>query len=89
MGRFELLDYQAWLLRQKDGFSELSPEAILWLFPPQVATIESDALPLSYLRIGDLLFSGVDDSDNRKKRAADAFNRVESEFGRGTRKRKT
>jgi hypothetical protein len=53
------------------------------------------ALPLSFQRIGDLLFPEVEDPDNRKKRAADAYNRVESEFrvefggevGRGTLKR--
>jgi hypothetical protein len=38
-------------------------------------------LPLPYQRIGDLLFPEVKDPANRKKRAADAYNRVESEFG--------
>ena len=50
--------------------------------------IQSDDLPLSFQRIGDLLFPEVDDSDNRKKRTADAFNRVESEFRRGSLKRR-
>jgi hypothetical protein len=39
------------------------------------------ALPLSFQRIGDLLFPEVEDPDNRKKRADDAKKRVESELG--------
>jgi hypothetical protein len=88
MGRFQLLDYQAWLLHQQAGFSELSPESIRFLFPAGVATIQTAELPLSFQKVGDLLFPGVDDPNNRKKRAADAFNRVESEFGRGPLKKK-
>ena len=87
-GKFKLTDYQAWLLHQKDGFSELSPGEIAELFPAEPAMIQSDDLPLSFQRIGDLLFPEVDDSDNRKKRTADAFNRVESEFRRGSLKRR-
>jgi hypothetical protein len=87
-GKFKLPDYRGWLLHQADGFSELSPEAILYLFAAEVATIQPAELPLSFQRIGDLLFPGIEDPNNRKKRAADAFNRVESEFGRGTLKRK-
>jgi hypothetical protein len=86
-GQFKLRDYQTWLLREKDEFLDLSPEAIRELFSPEVSTIRSEALPLPYQKIGDLLFPEVDDPDNRKKRAADARNRVESEFGRGSLKR--
>lgn len=87
-GKFKLVDYQTWLLRQKGGgFAELSRKEICELFTAEVATIQPEALPLSYQRIGDLLFAEVDDPDNRKKRAADAHNRVESEFRRGSLKR--
>jgi len=86
-GKSKLVDYQAWLLREKNGFSDLSPEAIRDLFPPEVS-IKSQILPLSFQKIGDLLFPKTNDPDNRKKRAADARNRVESEFGRGSLKRR-
>jgi hypothetical protein len=86
-GNFRVVDYQAWLLRQRGGFCELSTGEIRELFPAGVATIKAEALPLSYQRIGDLLFAEVDDPDNRKKRAADGHNRVESEFRRGSLKR--
>lgn len=86
-GQYKLRDYQTWLLHQSDGFLNLSPEAIGDLFPPAVSTIRHETLPLSYLKIGDLLFPEIDDPGNRKKRAADACNRVESEFGRGSLKR--
>src|SRR5215470_8914039 len=81
-GKFKLTDYQTWLLREKDGFSDLSAGAIGDLFPLDVSTVKSVALPLSFQKIGDLLFPKIEDRDNRKKRAADAHNRVESEFGR-------
>jgi hypothetical protein len=87
-GNFKLTDYQTWLLHQKDGFSDLPVEAIRMLFPADVSTVELDALPLSFQKIGDLLFSKIDDPGNRKKRAADAHNRVESELGRGSLKRR-
>ncbi|MBZ5689078.1 MAG: hypothetical protein LAP86_29065 [Acidobacteriia bacterium] len=86
-GKFRLVDYQAWLLRQKGGFAEISATEMLELFPAEVATVQPEVLPLSYQRIGDLLFAELDDPDNRKKRAADAHNRVESEFRRGSLKR--
>ena len=91
-GRCELSDYQAWLLRQPHGLLDLSREEIFELFEflqtrELTAKSSSLALPLSYQRIGNLLFPGVDDPDNRKKRAADAYKRVESEFGRGPLKR--
>ena len=86
-GRFKLKDYQTWLLRQREGFLGFSPETIRELFPPEVSTIRREDLPLPYQKIGDLLCPEVDDPDNRKKRAADACNRVESEFGRGSLKR--
>jgi len=91
-GRFKRREYQAWLLRQPHGFLDLSIEEIFEFFEflqPRGLSDKSASLglPLSYQRIGDLLFPEVDDPDNRKKRAADAYNRVESEFGRGTLKR--
>jgi hypothetical protein len=85
-GKFRLTDYQAWLLHQADGFLELSPEAVLYLFPG-AGGIDTSGLPLSFQRVGDLIFPDVEDPDNRKRRAAAAFNRVESEFHRGTLKR--
>jgi hypothetical protein len=87
-GKFKLVDYQTWLLRQEVGFSDLSAAEIRELFP-EVLTVQSEDLPLSYQKIGDLLFSRVPDPDNRKKRAADAHNRVESEFRRGSLKRRS
>ena len=91
-GRCKLRDYQAWLLRQPHGFLDLSIEEIFEFFPFLQRVLSgksaSRTLPLSFQRIGDLLFPEVDDLDNRKKRAADAYNRVESEFGRGTLKKK-
>ena len=91
-GKCSLRDYQVWLLREPYGFLDLSIEEIFEFFPflkKQLSgTSASVALPLSFQRIGDLLFPEVDDPDNRKKRAADAHDRVESEFGRGTLKRK-
>jgi hypothetical protein len=93
-GKYELRDYQAWLMRQPYGLLDLSTEEIFEFFPflqtrQLSASSSSLALPLSYQLIGDLLFPEVDDPDNRKKRAADAYNRVESEFGRGTLKRES
>ena len=91
-GRYELRDYQAWLLRQTDGFMDLSIGETSEFFPFLQKLLSGKSaslvLPLSFQRIGDLLFPEVDDLDNRKKRAADAYNRVESEFGRGTLKKK-
>jgi hypothetical protein len=91
-GRFKLRDHQAWLLRQPYGFLDLSRGEILEMFEflqTRMLTAKSAslALPLSYQRIGDLLFPEVPDPSDRKKRAADSHNRVESEFGRGTHKR--
>jgi hypothetical protein len=87
LGQFKLRDYQRWLLRQRDGFLDFSPEESRELFPPEVSTFPREALCLSYQKIGDLLFPEIDDPGTRKKRAADACNRVESEFGRGSLKR--
>lgn len=91
-GRFKLRDYQAWLLRQPYGFLDLSIGEIFEMFEflqTRMLTAKSAllALPLPYQRIGDLLFPEVSDDGDRKKRAADAHDRVESEFGRGTHKR--
>jgi hypothetical protein len=85
-GRFKRRDYQTWLLRQPHGFLDLSREEIFEFFPFLQTRVLSDnsaslGLPLPYQRIGDLLFPEVKDPANRKKRAADAYNRVESEFG--------
>ena len=95
-GRFKRRDYQAWLLRQSHAFLDLSREEIFEFFPFLQTRMLSEnsaslALPLPYQRIGDLLFPEVKGPPVRKKRAADADNRVESElgveFGRGTLKR--
>jgi hypothetical protein len=86
-GKYKMVDYKAWLLRQPDGFAELSAGQIVDLLPETVH-LQIGVLPLSFQKIGDLLFHDVDDPDNRKKRAADAFNRVESEFKRGSLKKK-
>ena len=81
-------DYQVWLLREPHGFLDLSIEEVFEFFPFLQKLLArksaSLALPLSFQQIGDLLFPEVHQSENRKKRAADAHNRVESEFGRGT-----
>lgn len=82
-GEFELRDYQTWLLRQQEGPTGLTADEISDLFPSPVAAIQPNALPLSYQKIGDMLFAEVGDPDNRKKRAADAYKRVEWEFHRG------
>ena len=92
-GRYKISDYQAWLLRQPHGFLDLSIEEIREFFeflPTRELSDESAslALPLSFQRIGDLLFPEVYDPGASKKRAADAHNRVESEFGRGIHRRK-
>jgi hypothetical protein len=92
-GRFKLSEYQAWLLRQPSGLLDLSTEEIFEFFEFLKTRELSDksaslALPLTYQRIGDLLFPQVDDPGSRKKRASDAYDRIESEFGRGKHKRK-
>lgn len=78
-GKYELSGRQAWLLCVNRTASLTSRSA-----RSLNSSTSSLALPLSYQLIGDLLFPEVKAPPNHEKRAADAYKRVESEFGRGT-----